>query len=191
MSTENENFENERLDELIADHEKKAKRINKRDLSTKPNTLKRYEYDILTAHNEIVSYINKFIEDFDKNSEDKVVGELEFIRAKTQKCCERLEIVVNFPDNVLEKLKFEKRYESTDSLLSVASSVAATDDTKSEQDKQSKPRQNQSKRNCGFAKQSKRNCITNIDKPSGKNARRKFRKTNELYAFRIANAKKL
>lgn len=52
---------------------------------------------------------------FDAKSKDTVQRELTYIRDKTRKCCEKLNVVVNFPENLLEPLPYTKQLDSNDS----------------------------------------------------------------------------
>lgn len=58
----------ETLKNLKEEYTKVAKRILKKDISTMTDTLKRYENDIVKAHNNVTAYLEKF---YDEESENR------------------------------------------------------------------------------------------------------------------------
>lgn len=123
MSLQNETFSNEIFDNLLADHSKKAKRILKKDLSTNENTRKRYKFDILSAYNDVIGYAAAFYDKFD-DTKEKINAELKAVKDKTIRCCERLEFNVEFPENIIEQLQFEKDYDSSGSVSESSGSTS-------------------------------------------------------------------
>lgn len=82
-----------------------AKRILKEQLSTNPVTLKEYERDIIKAHNNFVTYVSTFYGRLEKEEDKKFVkGELLYIRGKTKACFTNLNLIFEFPANLLEKI---------------------------------------------------------------------------------------
>lgn len=115
MSSET-SFDNEKYDLLLKDHEKKAKRILKTNLSTNENTLRRYEIDILRAHNEIVTYARIFLEKFDKESKEIVRKEINQVKEKTSRCIERLQVSINLPSDPFETINVASDIDSGESI---------------------------------------------------------------------------
>lgn len=111
-----ERFNNTFYDELLEDHAKKAKRILKKDLSTNERTLKRYEIDILRAHNKIVKYVSIFLNRFDENSRDAVENEIKQVVEKTSKCIVRLNLDITLPENIFKQIDIENDTESIESI---------------------------------------------------------------------------
>lgn len=108
-----ETFVNEKYDVLYLDHEKKAKRILKKNLSKVPDTLVRYEHDILTAHNLLIEYVAPFYSKFDDKSKKIVDDEIVVIRDRTSKCIARLNSSVVLPQNWFELIPVSAQAEPT------------------------------------------------------------------------------
>lgn len=111
-------FSNTKYDELFEDHEKKAKRILKKNISKNINTLNRYCFDILTSHNNFVEYVGKFYKNFNSDSRETVNTHLRNLSEKTEKCCNRLNEEenfneqINFSDNLLKTIEINITYDS-------------------------------------------------------------------------------
>lgn len=101
------NFDNNKYEELLKDHEKAKKKILKKEISTNPQTLKRYEYEIITAYNELVKYTHVFQLSFDEQSKNLIISEIQTAQEKTRQCAEKLNITVEFPENIFDPITHE------------------------------------------------------------------------------------
>lgn len=108
MANEEENkFDNSKYEQLLKEHEKVKKRICKKDLSTNELTLKTYERDIVVAYNNFVEYAKTFQAEFDEQSKNLVISEIQTVKEKTQQCAEKLNLTFKFPENIFEPIDHE------------------------------------------------------------------------------------
>lgn len=86
------------------------KRIIKKDLSTNREKLGEYARDIISTHNDIVTFVAQFYQTLSTEEKTYFRGELVYIRDKTIECFGRLNLKLVVSTNLLEKV-------SEDSLL--------------------------------------------------------------------------
>lgn len=80
------------------------KRILKKDLSTNPLTLKRYETDVIEAYNEIAKYIDERYDNATAQETHEFKAEILYVREKILLCFGRLNLDYTLPNDLYEKL---------------------------------------------------------------------------------------
>lgn len=138
-----EQFCNKKFEELLAEHDRKAKRILKKNISKNKNTLNRYLFDILTSHNNFVQYINIFYIQFKDDSLKTVNTKLRNLCEKTEKCYNRLHEendfneIVEFPENLLIPIEIKVIYDPDIDASDAASSTEGDENNSEGEDDQS------------------------------------------------------
>lgn len=87
--------------ELKSQFTKCAKRILKENISTIPETLHKYEKDIIEAYNNIILLIRNIYEELNADGQGFCIKELQYFREKLLKAFGRLESHIRLPESYL------------------------------------------------------------------------------------------
>lgn len=95
------------LQELCNEFSKYSKRVLKRNISKNPQTLYRYEKDLIRSYNNILVYVDKKVDNFtvEKNEETKNI--LIGLRYKLVKCFGNLRVTIRLDPQILKLITEE------------------------------------------------------------------------------------
>lgn len=100
-------FEESKYKELKEEYTKVTKRILKDRISSKKDTLSRYETEIIDAHNNITGYFDELFENGNVATKEFLRTEIINIREKTLKCLGRINSHVRLPKDLFTQINIE------------------------------------------------------------------------------------
>lgn len=100
--------------ELKEDFIKQTKKVLKDNISKNPDTLKRYEIEIIEAHHKIASYFNSFFDSATRDIQEYCHNEILYIREKTLKCFGRLVSRTKLPTDLFTEINIDDLTENSE-----------------------------------------------------------------------------